>query len=97
MESAYSSCFAFGKHPYYVWRIRAARKANSPAKSVSVIISRMWDSVTHVLSRVLTMAWFAGAVLMILTIPACAVKIFSALWEDSDEEDQAVYEGVRKK
>lgn len=58
---------------------------------------RMWDLVTHVLSRVLTIAWFAGAVLMILTIPACAVKIFSALWEDSDEEDQAVYEGVRKR
>lgn len=57
----------------------------------------MWDSVTHVLSRLLTIAWFAGAVLMILTIPACAVKIFSALWEDSDEEDQAVYEGVRKR
>ena len=57
----------------------------------------MWDAVTHVLSRVLTIAWFAGAALMILTIPACAVKIFSALWEGNDEEDQAVYEGVRKK
>lgn len=57
----------------------------------------MWDSITHVLSRVLTIAWFVGAVLMILTIPACAVKIFSALWEGNDEEDQAVYEGVRKK
>lgn len=57
----------------------------------------MWDVVTHFFSRVLTIAWFTGAVLMILTIPACVVKIFSALWEGTDEEDQAVYEGIRKK
>jgi len=57
----------------------------------------MWDLVTHVLSRILTVAWFIGAILMILTIPACALKIFSALWDRNDEEEQAVYEGIRKK
>lgn len=48
----------------------------------------MWDAVVHFLSHLLTLAWFAGAVLMLLTIPACVYKIFSALWEgdDSDEE-----------
>jgi hypothetical protein len=57
----------------------------------------MWDVFTHVVSRILTFAWFIGAILMILTIPACILKIFSALWEGDEEEDQAVYEGVRKK
>lgn len=56
----------------------------------------MWDLITHLFSRVLTLAWFAGAILMILTIPACMYKIFSALWENDEEEDQAVHEKVRK-
>jgi hypothetical protein len=34
---------------------------------------------------------------MVLTIPACALKIFSALWEaDSPEEEQAVYDKPAK-
>lgn len=53
----------------------------------------MWDAFTHIVSRILTFAWFIGAILMILTIPACILKIFSALWERDEEEDQAVYEG----
>ncbi|HWC16227.1 MAG TPA: hypothetical protein VG498_04405, partial [Terriglobales bacterium] len=56
----------------------------------------MWDFITHLFARILTLAWFAGAILMILTIPACMYKIFSALWESDEEEDQAVYEKVRK-
>ena len=56
----------------------------------------MWDLFTHFFSRILTLAWFAGAILMILTIPACMYKIFSALWEHDEEEDQAVYEKARK-
>ncbi|PYY01066.1 MAG: hypothetical protein DMG64_15545 [Acidobacteria bacterium] len=54
----------------------------------------MWDALTHFFSRLLTFAWFAGAVLMLLTIPACIYKIFSALWEtdDSEEEQQSVYD-----
>jgi hypothetical protein len=56
----------------------------------------MWDVVTHVFSRILTIAWFTGAILMILTIPACMYKIFSALWEGDEEEDQGVYEKVAK-
>jgi len=57
----------------------------------------MWDALTHILARILTYAWFAGAILMILTIPACIFKIFSALWEGDEEEDQGVYEAVGKK
>lgn len=57
----------------------------------------MWDSVVHFLSRVMTLFWFAGAILMIITIPACVYKIFSALWESDDaEETQAVTEKVGK-
>jgi len=48
----------------------------------------MWDAVTHFLSHVLTLAWFAGAALMLLTIPACIYKIFSALWEKDDSEEE---------
>jgi hypothetical protein len=48
----------------------------------------MWDAVTHFLSHLLTWAWFAGAVLMLLTIPACIYKIFSALWEKDDSEEE---------
>jgi len=48
----------------------------------------MWDAVTHFLSHLLTLAWFAGAVLMLLTIPACVYKIFSALWEGDDHDDE---------
>jgi hypothetical protein len=49
----------------------------------------MWDAVTYILSRVLTLAWFAGAALMLLTIPACIYKIFSALWDKDDSEEEA--------
>jgi len=57
----------------------------------------MWDAFTHLLSRLLTFAWFAGAVLMLLTIPACAYKIFSALWETNDsEEEQGLYDAPGK-
>jgi hypothetical protein len=56
----------------------------------------MWDIFTHILSRLLTIAWFTGVALMALTIPACMYKIFSALWESDDaEEDQAVYDKPR--
>ena len=48
----------------------------------------MWDAVVHFLSHLLTLAWFAGAVLMLLTIPACVYKIFSALWEGEDNDDE---------
>ena len=48
----------------------------------------MWDAVTHLFARLLTLAWFAGAVLMLLTIPACIYKIFSALWEKTDSEEE---------
>ena len=48
----------------------------------------MWDAVVHFLSHLLTLAWFAGAVLMLLTIPACIYKIFSALWEKDEYEDE---------
>ena len=57
----------------------------------------MWDLVTHVFSRILTGAWFTGAILMILTIPACMFKIFSALWEGDGEEDQAVYDKAARR
>jgi hypothetical protein len=57
----------------------------------------MWDAFTHLLSRLLTLAWFAGAILMLLTIPACAYKIFSALWEPDDtEEEQTIYDAPGK-
>jgi len=53
----------------------------------------MWDAFTHLASRLLTLAWFAGAVLMLLTVPACVYKIFSALWErDDPEEEHTVYD-----
>jgi hypothetical protein len=53
----------------------------------------MWDAFTHLASRLLTLAWFGGAVLMLLTIPACVYKIFSALWEKDDpEEEQTLYD-----
>jgi hypothetical protein len=48
----------------------------------------MWDALTHFSSRVLTLAWFAGAALMLITIPACIYKIFSALWETNDSEEE---------
>ncbi|PYY13904.1 MAG: hypothetical protein DMG61_11775 [Acidobacteria bacterium] len=57
----------------------------------------MWDAFTHLFARLLTFAWFAGAVLMLLTIPACVYKIFSALWEtDDSEEEQSIYDSPRK-
>ena len=57
----------------------------------------MWDTFTHILSRLLTIAWFTGVGLMVLTIPACMYKIFSALWEADDaDEDQGVYDKPRR-
>jgi hypothetical protein len=56
----------------------------------------MWDSVAHVFARAATLLWFTGAILMLITIPACIYKIFSALWEPDDaEEAQAVIERRR--
>jgi hypothetical protein len=53
----------------------------------------MWDLVAQLLAKIATLVWFIGAILMIITIPACAYKIFSALWEPDDPEDtQAVIE-----
>jgi hypothetical protein len=53
----------------------------------------MWDLVAQLLAKIATLVWFVGAILMIITIPACAYKIFSALWEPDDaEESQAVVE-----
>jgi hypothetical protein len=57
----------------------------------------MWDAFTHLFARLLTFAWFAGAALMLLTIPACIYKIFSALWEhDDSEEEQKLYDAPGK-
>ncbi len=89
-----------GRNAVLFWLERWLDKSSPtsrPQSSFSGIIQAMWDVFTHVVSRILTFAWFIGAILMILTIPACILKIFSALWEGDDEEDQAVYEGVRKK
>ena len=56
----------------------------------------MWDFVAQLLAKLATAVWFIGATLMIITIPACAYKIFSALWEPDDtEESQAVIEKRR--
>ncbi|HJW99942.1 MAG TPA: hypothetical protein VJ453_07265 [Terriglobales bacterium] len=54
----------------------------------------MGDAFTRLFSHLLTFTWFAGAGLMLLTIPACAYKIFSALWENDDaaEEEQGIYD-----
>ena len=63
----------------------------------SGIIGRiMWDIFSHFFARVLTWAWFLGAGLMILTIPACIYKIFSALWEDDSPEEEGIYDRPRK-
>lgn len=50
----------------------------------------MWNSFVHLAARVLTWFWFAGAILMLLTIPACIFKIFSALWENGSEHEETV-------
>ena len=53
----------------------------------------MWNFFAQLLAKLATAVWFIGAILMIITIPACAYKIFSALWEPDDPEDtQAVIE-----
>jgi hypothetical protein len=58
----------------------------------------MWDAFAHLLAKIMTALWFAGALLMIITIPACAYKIFSALWEQDDpEETQVVSARVSRK
>ena len=54
----------------------------------------MWDTFVHFASYVLTYAWLLGAALLLITIPACMIKIFGALWVDDDEE-QAVVERPR--
>jgi hypothetical protein len=48
----------------------------------------IWDHVVYYLSRVLAIVWFAGAILLLITIPACMYKIFSALWMPDDTSDQ---------
>ena len=48
----------------------------------------MWDHVCYYLSRVLAVVWFAGATLLLITIPACMYKIFSALWQADDSADE---------
>jgi hypothetical protein len=51
------------------------------------------NTLAHLIAKFLTGAWFVGAALMAITIPACAYKIFSALWEvDSLEKEQALYD-----
>ena len=53
----------------------------------------MWDSFTHYFGKILVLFWFTGVGLMLITIPACMCKIFSALWEDENpNEEQAVPE-----
>jgi hypothetical protein len=55
------------------------------------------NALVHEAAKLLTTAWFLGAVLMAVTIPACAYKIFSALWEpDTPEKEQAVYDRPAK-
>lgn len=56
----------------------------------------MWDVLSHYFAKVLTLAWFAGAVLLLATIPACAYKIFSALWQEDSEEDMVNYDKPRQ-
>jgi len=56
----------------------------------------MWDTFSYYFAKALTWAWFLGVLLMILTIPACVYKIFSALWEnDSEQEEEAIYDKPR--
>lgn len=53
----------------------------------------IWNHVVYYLSRVLAIVWFAGAILLLITIPACMYKIFSALWvADEDCDEQIVQE-----
>jgi hypothetical protein len=47
----------------------------------------MWDTLIRSFAQVVTFVWFAGALMMLVTIPACAIKIFSALWEDDSQEE----------
>lgn len=47
----------------------------------------IWDHAVYFLSRVLTIVWFAGAILLLITIPACMYKIFSALWLADDASE----------
>lgn len=52
-----------------------------------------WNSFAYHLAKVLSVFWFAGAFLMLITIPACMYKLFSALWEADDaEQEQSVTE-----
>lgn len=41
----------------------------------------IWDHAVDFLSRLLAIVWFAGAILLLITIPACMHKIYSALGE----------------
>ena len=57
----------------------------------------IWNSLTHLFAKLLTALWFAGAILMLITIPACIYKIFSALWEDDNPEmEQGIAERYRQ-
>jgi NADH:ubiquinone oxidoreductase subunit 6 (subunit J) len=51
----------------------------------------LWNYFACHFAKVLSVLWFAGAILMLTTIPACIYKILSALWEP-DEQEQAVIE-----
>jgi hypothetical protein len=47
----------------------------------------VWDTLTHFFAHLLTFGWFTGAILLVVTIPACMYKIFSALWEEDGPDD----------
>ena len=46
-----------------------------------------WDHAFTCYLRVLAIVWFAGAILLLITIPACMCKIFSALWLADDASE----------
>jgi hypothetical protein len=75
--------------------IAASRNSVKGRKELCDNTHPMWDTVSHLLARVMTALWFAGVILMGITIPACIYKIFSALWEPDDpEEKQTVSDKV---
>lgn len=47
----------------------------------------IWDHAVYFVSRTLAIVWFAGAILLLITIPACMCKIFSALWLADDASE----------
>ena len=53
----------------------------------------LWNYFACHFAKVLSVLWYVGAILMLITIPACIYKIISALWEPDDaEQEQAVIE-----